>query len=202
MSALSRDLGVSLSAMTQIADRLERASLVKRIAEGNDRRVRCLRLTPRGESIMQRREDVRTEPHGGGLGQAAGQEAERALSALQSLVDACLAGKEQKTKTVTSSVKGDRMRIVIGIVVALLIVACCLTYYAYGFTGGPSSHFKTAEVVRGDLRPFVPATGTLEPVQSIDVGPQVNGPIASFGTVPDPKDPKKRTMVDYGSLRP
>ena len=33
MSALSRELGVTLSAMTQIADRLERANLVSRVAE-------------------------------------------------------------------------------------------------------------------------------------------------------------------------
>lgn len=59
MSALSRDLGVSLSAMTQIADRLERAELVRREAEGTDRRVRCLKLTERGEAIMRQREAAR-----------------------------------------------------------------------------------------------------------------------------------------------
>jgi HlyD family secretion protein len=91
------------------------------------------------------------------------------------------------------------MRIILGFLVALAAAAAGFTYYAYGFSSGPSSNFKTAEVIRGDLRPFVPATGTLEPVQSIDVGAQVNGPIASFGAVPDPKDPTKRTMVDYGS---
>jgi DNA-binding MarR family transcriptional regulator len=59
MSALSRELGVSHSAMTQIADRLERARLVKRVAEGADRRIRCLQLTRRGERIMRIREDFR-----------------------------------------------------------------------------------------------------------------------------------------------
>ena len=34
MSALSRELGVSVSAMTQIADRLERARLVHRVPDG------------------------------------------------------------------------------------------------------------------------------------------------------------------------
>jgi len=61
MSALSRELGVSLSAMTQIADRLERAHLVKRSFEGNDRRVRCLQLTPRGQKIMRLREEARIQ---------------------------------------------------------------------------------------------------------------------------------------------
>lgn len=59
MSALSRKLGVSLPAMTQIADRLEKARLVKRVAETADRRVRCLQLTERGEKIMRLREEGR-----------------------------------------------------------------------------------------------------------------------------------------------
>ena len=61
MSWLSRELGVSLSAMTQIADRLERARLVKRHFEGGDRRVRSLQLTPRGIKIMQAREAARID---------------------------------------------------------------------------------------------------------------------------------------------
>src|SRR5262249_30175370 len=61
MSALSRELGVSQSAMTQIADRLERARLVKRSFEGNDRRVRSLQLTPRGQRIMRLREEARVQ---------------------------------------------------------------------------------------------------------------------------------------------
>ncbi len=59
MSVLSRELGVTLSAMTQIADRLQRANLVSRVAEEKDRRVRCLQLTPRAEKIMRRHEDSR-----------------------------------------------------------------------------------------------------------------------------------------------
>ena len=58
MSSLSRELGVSQSAMTQIADRLERARLVRRTFEGSDRRIRSLQLTPRGQKIMQLREEA------------------------------------------------------------------------------------------------------------------------------------------------
>lgn len=61
MSELSRKLGVSLSAMTQLADRLEKAHLVKRVAQTADRRVRCLQLTERGEKIMQTREEARVQ---------------------------------------------------------------------------------------------------------------------------------------------
>jgi DNA-binding MarR family transcriptional regulator len=61
MSQLSRKLGVSMSAMTQIADRLERAGMVARQASDPDRRVRCLILTPRGRRALQAREKVRLE---------------------------------------------------------------------------------------------------------------------------------------------
>jgi DNA-binding MarR family transcriptional regulator len=59
MSELSRDLGVSLSAMTQIADRLERAGLVRRVAAASDRRVKQLRLTALGRRTLERREEAR-----------------------------------------------------------------------------------------------------------------------------------------------
>ncbi len=60
MSGLSRELGVSLSAMTQIADRLERSQLVRRAATDNDRRVRSLQLTPAGEAMMRERHQAHT----------------------------------------------------------------------------------------------------------------------------------------------
>jgi len=96
MSALGRDLGVSLSAMTQIADRLERANLVKRVAEGNDRRVRSLRLTARGENVMQRREDARADRTLAALAKLSAKKQKEVTAALQLLLDACLASKEQQ----------------------------------------------------------------------------------------------------------
>jgi DNA-binding MarR family transcriptional regulator len=59
ISAISRALGVSLSAVTQIADRLERSDLVARVADGGDRRIRCLQLTARGEDLLRRHDDER-----------------------------------------------------------------------------------------------------------------------------------------------
>jgi DNA-binding MarR family transcriptional regulator len=61
MSALGRELGVSLSAITQIADRLERAHLAKRVSQDDDRRVRCLQLTERGATMMDRHEEARAQ---------------------------------------------------------------------------------------------------------------------------------------------
>jgi DNA-binding MarR family transcriptional regulator len=89
MSALSRALGVSHSALTQIADRLERARLVRRVAEGNDRRVRCLQLTPRGEKMMRKRREVRVLRTLAVLEPLAQQQREAVRSSLEILVDAC-----------------------------------------------------------------------------------------------------------------
>jgi DNA-binding MarR family transcriptional regulator len=61
MTELSRELGVSQSAITQIADRLESAKMVTRGPVGDDRRVRSLQLTVRARNMLRLREDGRIE---------------------------------------------------------------------------------------------------------------------------------------------
>lgn len=95
MSALARELGVSLSAMTQIADRLERARLVKREAHGSDRRVRWLQLTPRGEKMMRVGEDARVQRVSAVLEQLSAKERRQVLGTLESLMSACATSIEQ-----------------------------------------------------------------------------------------------------------
>ena len=58
----------------------------------------------------------------------------------------------------------------------------------------PKLLFRTASVKRGDVAQTINATGTIEPVEVIDVGAQVAGLISSFG-----KDKDGKT-VDYGSV--
>jgi HlyD family secretion protein len=60
--------------------------------------------------------------------------------------------------------------------------------------GGPQLSFSTALVKRGDLVATINATGTIEPVEVVDVGAQVAGLIGSFG-----KDKNGKT-IDYGSV--
>ena len=38
-------------------------------------------------------------------------------------------------------------------------------------------NYRTAKVVRGDMKPTIEATGTLEPEEVVNIGAQVNGPI-------------------------
>ncbi len=59
MSALGKELGISFSAATQIADRLERAGHVERVAKEGDRRVKNLRLTASGTEMMESRRKTR-----------------------------------------------------------------------------------------------------------------------------------------------
>jgi len=91
MSALSRELGVSLSALTQIADRLEKAGLVSRVACGNDRRVRHLRLTERGDRLMRLREQTRTRRVLAVLQHLPPQARREAAAAMEMLMKACMA---------------------------------------------------------------------------------------------------------------
>ena len=98
MSALSRELGVSLSAMTQIADRLGRVRLVSRVAEGSDRRVRCLQLTRRGEEIMRHRENTRVHRVWAVLEHLAPKQRQEVLAALKMLTSACAAANGPRAR--------------------------------------------------------------------------------------------------------
>src|SRR6266700_3378331 len=57
-----------------------------------------------------------------------------------------------------------------------------------------SLSYTTAVVKRGDVAATIGATGTIEPLEVVDVGAQVAGRIRSFGTDQDGK------TVDYGSV--
>jgi DNA-binding MarR family transcriptional regulator len=91
MSQLSRQVGVSLSSMTQIADRLERAGMVARQAGEPDRRVRRLILTPRGRRALQNREQVRHGRLAAALESLDGAAREKLLAGLKMLQAACAA---------------------------------------------------------------------------------------------------------------
>jgi DNA-binding MarR family transcriptional regulator len=62
MSHLAESLGVTVSAATQMADRLEKTGIVRRSdAPTHDRRIRCLELTSLGERLMRARQDARVK---------------------------------------------------------------------------------------------------------------------------------------------
>ena len=89
MSALSRELGISLSAMTQIADRLERGQMVERVLEPEDRRVKTVRLTDHGQTVMRLRRKKRIDRISEVMEHLDPESRAAVLNALQTLLDAC-----------------------------------------------------------------------------------------------------------------
>lgn len=61
LSAIGEELGISVSATTQIADRLEKACLVERVACQEDRRIKNLQLSTHGWEMMRTRRERRIE---------------------------------------------------------------------------------------------------------------------------------------------
>jgi HlyD family secretion protein len=77
-------------------------------------------------------------------------------------------------------------------IVVVVLAGVAGTWWWRARTGTPLS-FNTATVTRGDVAATIGATGTIEPLEVVDVGAQVAGRISSFG-----KDRDGKT-VDYGS---
>lgn len=63
MTDFSERLGVSQSTVTQLADRLERRSLIERHTDPGDRRVVRLRTSAPGRELLERAETQRNELH-------------------------------------------------------------------------------------------------------------------------------------------
>jgi HlyD family secretion protein len=82
-------------------------------------------------------------------------------------------------------------------IVITVAVLAVVGVIAAGFlknSGGGKKSFKTVKLKLGNLLVTIPATGTVEPEEVIDVGAQVAGQIYAFG-----KDKDGKT-VDYGSF--
>jgi HlyD family secretion protein len=79
------------------------------------------------------------------------------------------------------------------VVLSILALAAAGGGWYWQHNSKPNITFKTAEVKRGELLATISATGTIEPMDVIDVGAQVAGRILTFG-----KDADGKT-VDYGS---
>jgi HlyD family secretion protein len=80
---------------------------------------------------------------------------------------------------------------VAGVVIILGVAAGIWWWHAHGTS---KVSFRTAAVKRGDVAATISATGTIEPVEVVDVGAQVAGLIKSFGTDEAGKS------IDYGSV--
>jgi HlyD family secretion protein len=80
------------------------------------------------------------------------------------------------------------------LLVAVLVLAGGFFAWRWQSQHSNSLDFTTAVVKRGDVTATIGATGTIEPLETVDVGAQVAGRISSFGRDQDGK------TVDYGSI--
>jgi len=88
ISRLARDLGITVSAVTQIADRLEAARMAARLPGTRDRRTRTLRLTDHGERVLRSRRQQRVSRASEVLSELSPPARRNVLKALSALLDA------------------------------------------------------------------------------------------------------------------
>jgi DNA-binding MarR family transcriptional regulator len=88
MSQLAEELGISMSALTQITDRLQRSELVERVTEDEDRRSKLLHLTPRGMEMMRSRRECRVRQASSVLRQLTPERRAQAIAAIRELAEA------------------------------------------------------------------------------------------------------------------
>ncbi|MCE5228157.1 efflux RND transporter periplasmic adaptor subunit [bacterium] len=80
------------------------------------------------------------------------------------------------------------------VILAIVGGACAFGYKQFkSRADGDRPNYMTSPIRRSDLVSFIPATGTIEPEDLIDVGAQVAGRIIEFGKDEDGKE------IDYGS---
>jgi DNA-binding MarR family transcriptional regulator len=108
VSAISEELRISASAVTQIADRLERAGLVERVAEPDDRRMKKLQLTAHGAEVMRSRREARVRAAAAALEQLPPPVRAEVLQALHVLLDAGLAAPPQLTENDPLDIEPER----------------------------------------------------------------------------------------------
>jgi HlyD family secretion protein len=84
------------------------------------------------------------------------------------------------------------------VIVLVLLALAGGGVYAFNYwesVNGGGASFRTEPVVRRNLLATIPATGTIEPEEVVDVGAQVAGRIDNFGV--DPTDPSGKRIIDY-----
>ncbi|MCX7393549.1 MAG: efflux RND transporter periplasmic adaptor subunit [Planctomycetales bacterium] len=85
-------------------------------------------------------------------------------------------------------------KILLSVIVAATVgVVAAAHHWREEFADRPT--FRTVSVARGDLFSGVTATGTVEPIQIVDVGAQIVGSVKSFGADAD----NSSKTIDYGS---
>lgn len=89
MSQIGRELGLSPSAVTQVSDRLERKRLIERVFQDEDRRVRKLRLTRKGQKLVRSREEKQLQQIAAALNKLSKNEVDQIMTGFDILTRSC-----------------------------------------------------------------------------------------------------------------
>ena len=89
MSEIGRELGFSPSAVSQVADRLERRGLIERDLSDEDRRVRKLRLSSKGLRLIRSREQKQLQRITAAVNALTANELGQVIAGLEILAHSC-----------------------------------------------------------------------------------------------------------------
>ena len=84
-----------------------------------------------------------------------------------------------KRLLVTSQAGSRRKRIVLWSTLILLLAASAIAVYLYSINRNGNIHYTTSSVTRGSFAVLVTATGTLQPVNQVEVGTESSGTVRS-----------------------
>jgi len=87
------------------------------------------------------------------------------------------------------------------LIIFVALIAAAGTWW-WRTRSDPKLTFVTSPVKRGDIAATISSTGTIEPVEVVDVGAQVAGRIDSFGKDKDGKPIDYRSVVEEAPSSP
>jgi multidrug efflux pump subunit AcrA (membrane-fusion protein) len=79
------------------------------------------------------------------------------------------------------------------IVISFIVFAGFVGYLFFPSESDSTTQFVTSEVIRGDLTIQVTATGTLEPLNQVDVGSEISGANAALRFIPPMPEVQQNT---------
>ncbi|MDR3602845.1 MAG: MarR family transcriptional regulator [Desulfosporosinus sp.] len=82
---LAEKFGVRPSTVSQMADRLEKSDLIRRISDTHDARIKFVSLTAKGQALIQNVESIWAKRLTDGLGEFSADEQENLLKLLERL---------------------------------------------------------------------------------------------------------------------
>lgn len=108
-SGLGDELGLSVSAVTQMANRLDAIGLVTRTEDPMDRRVKHLSLTPRGSELMTKRQDRRVHHLVSVLSCIPDARQIEIIEAMEELLDASVRASESIDNSILTEAEVEQM---------------------------------------------------------------------------------------------